>query len=169
MVGVGPGGWWVGGGGWLSHPETTAEPSRKKKTAPFLPRTQPTKSHGFWVYFSLPKFLFFSTKSLLTQLWGTCTLFIIITDPKLQFSVNPKSTHFCWRNTWQSICFHSAELVGKTRVYPWNRKRWMWRSDMIWLLRLFVSMQRCKQGPAKFLLNAVEKDRAQTTLLAVFF
>ena len=57
MVGVGPGGWWVGGGGWLSHPETTAEPSRKKETAPFLPRTQPTKSHGFWVYSSLPKFL----------------------------------------------------------------------------------------------------------------
>ena len=82
--------------GWLSHPETTAEPSRKKKTVLFLPRTQPTKSQGFQVYSSSPKFLFFSSKSLLTQLWGTCTLFTIITDPKLQFSVNPKSTYLCW-------------------------------------------------------------------------
>ena len=48
--------------GALSCSETTAEPTGRRKT-PFLTRTQPMKSHGLFVYYSPPNFLFLSVKA----------------------------------------------------------------------------------------------------------
>ena len=104
--------------GWLSHPETTAEPTRKKKTVLFLPRTQPTKSQGFQVYSSSPKFLFFSSKSLLTHCGGLAHYSPSLPIPNCSSLSIPNQPIFAGEILGNLFVFTQPELVGKTRVYP---------------------------------------------------
>ena len=94
-------------GGTLIFCNNSSAHKKKKDSFSFLSRTQPMKSHGLFVYYSLPNFLFTSIKVFFNCLAGTCTRLTMVADPELQFSTDPKQTHLGWRNIWQSIFFWS--------------------------------------------------------------
>ena len=82
---------------------TIAECSRKKKdSSSFLARTQPLKSHG--LCFLRPSQLCFPLYKVLLLCFvsscssDTCVWLTMLADIKLQFSVDPRQTLFCWGN-----------------------------------------------------------------------
>ena len=93
-----------------SRPVTTTEHNRKKKDSfYFLARTQPKKSQGLFVYCSPPNSLFPSIKGFSFPCRaGVSKWLAMVADPKLQFSVDPKQMHLCWRNIWLSSCLRST-------------------------------------------------------------
>ena len=58
---------------------------------------------------------------------GNRTWFAMVEDPKLKFFADPRWTHFCWRNNWQSICFRSL-VMGLWNLCFDNILRWIWES-----------------------------------------
>ena len=69
------------------------------------------KSHGLFVYHSLPKFLFSCIKVFSFLFCArTCTWPAKVAHHELYFFVAFQETHLCWRNIWQSICFRSIQV-----------------------------------------------------------
>ena len=84
---------------------------KRKDSYSFLARTQPMKSHGLFVYHSLPKFLFSCIKVFSFLFCArTCTWPAKVAHHELYFFVAFQETHLCWRNIWQSICFRSIQV-----------------------------------------------------------
>ena len=75
----------------LSCPVAIAKPSRKKKYSSYiLARTQPMKSHGFFVYYTRPTSFSFMKGFSFPCRSGTCMWFAMVTDLKLKISADPE-------------------------------------------------------------------------------
>ena len=63
--------------------------AQQKEDSSFLAKTQSMKSHGLFVYYIAPNFLFLPIKAF-SFLCGvvTCTWLAMVADHKLQFSAN---------------------------------------------------------------------------------
>ena len=83
--------------GELWCPEKTAEPKRKKRLR-FFPGPYAVKSHGFYLLLPSQTSLSFLQKaSPPFSMWESCTWFAIVSEPDLQFYVDAKYAHHCWR------------------------------------------------------------------------
>ena len=104
--------WFCGSSGeWVKFDlETKEKPKKKRKDSySFLARNQTMKSHGLFVYYSLPNFLFSCIKIFSFPFCArTCIWPAKVTDHDFHFSAAFQETHLCCRNIWQSICFRST-------------------------------------------------------------